>query len=255
MSIIKDIEVIVQKITEFMIASKIDDLIGSIRTGVWRDLCIIINNVENFSEQSRLYRLWNSKNRILKNKVLNNLNIAKNNKEQKIVTFSLFEWQKLIEEATNPAKVKFLVDFDNVLSEKLQKQGIKCWLRCANNYFGKKQFWTGKFFCIEKSCGIKYDAFGLKQKESIDIFVSFDSKTIDHEIIIKQLRVSGEQRIIQQKSLLSNGICNTQSFNDIYNSCITDPSKSTFLIENTRLKIKNPSKKIKLKKMIIISPL
>ena len=226
MSLINDIEILIQKTTEFMLEKKLKDLTGSIRKGVWRDLCLKINNVENFNEQSRLNFLWFKRNSNFKQKVLNNISISENSRKQHIVKFSVIEWDKLIEEATNPNKVKFLVDFDNILSEKLQQQGFKCWLRCSNNYLGKKAFWTGKFFCIEKACGMLFDAFALKQEETIDIYVSFENKAINHSVIVKQLRVSGENRISQQKSLMANGICNTQSFNEIYNAGITDPSNT-----------------------------
>lgn len=63
------------------------------------------------------------------------LNLAK--KDVLIANFSILEWDDLKKNASSSNNTKFLVRFDNVLSQKLQQLGLKCWLRSKKNRFKK----------------------------------------------------------------------------------------------------------------------
>lgn len=58
--------------------------------------------------------------------------------------------------------------------------------------------------------------------------VIFNTVDVSHEKLKKNIAISGEKRLEQKFSLAANGICNTQSFNSIYNANINDPSNNKF---------------------------
>ena len=141
-----------------------------------------------------------------------------------LAKFSLNEWEELISSSTDSSKKRFLVKFDNSLSFKLQNLGLKCWLRSSTNRFKKKVLWEGNYFCIDSTCGMKFKCRAKQLANQVSVHVYFSDSLVSHDKIVKKLRISGVERTSQQYSLVVNGILNTQSFNQIYNSSINDPS-------------------------------
>lgn len=94
------------------------------------------------------------------------------------------------------------------------------------SFFFKKILWDGKFICIDKTCEISNFKCSAKRDihRNVEVHVFFDNKEVSHEKILNKLIIMGEKRWDQKFSLAANGICNTQSFNSIYNSTINDPS-------------------------------
>ncbi len=69
-----------------------------------------------------------------------------------------------LKEFISGKRKKFLRPFDRILTIKLQRLGVNCWLKCSNNWFAKKdgkkskKFWSGRFNCYEKLCELNYEA-------------------------------------------------------------------------------------------------
>lgn len=93
----------------------------------------------------------------------------------------------------------------------------------------KNVLWDGTFFCIDQSCEIsKFECIAREIADGIDVHVSFEKKEVLHQKLSNKLVISGDKRWEQKFSLIANGVCNTQSFNAIYNANINDPSMSFF---------------------------
>jgi len=236
-------EDLILRISKFMKERNLEELKGSARALIWQELCSNLNNSlsqnQLFSYQVRLHKLWNAPNSYIKRTVMSAL--ASNNSNRHIfdksscklqVKITNEEWQDQMKTAMNHSKSSFLVKFDNFLSAKLQNLGIKCWLRSSHNRFKKNVLWEGIYKCIEKNCEIeKFECIAFKTINEVLIDVKFCDKIVTHEKLIKRLRISGQDRVIQQYSLSANGIANTQSFNAIYNANINDPSKTNYSVK------------------------
>jgi hypothetical protein len=218
-----DENILAERISIYMKRHNLKDLFGSARSNNFKELSNYLY-VENssYSKQQRLHYLWTKSS--LKSKTL--FRLESSNKNKVVVKFSCDEWNNMIANAINAKKTKFLVKFHDTLSRKLQGIGFKCWLRNIDNRLKKKSLWDGKYHCIHTDCEIsEYNCYAEKKNNEIFIHVEYFERTVSHDTLVKKLRVTGDQRVSQQYSLVANGILNTQTFNALYNSNINDPSK------------------------------
>ncbi len=146
-------QVLAERISVFMKRQNLNDLFGSARSNIWKELSnsIFLGN-SSYAKQQRLHHLWHQPNSSLKSKTLLTLKSSRKNKV--VVKFSIAEWNDLKAHAINARKTKFLVKFHDILSQKLQSIGFKCWLRNIDNRLKMKSLWDGKYNCTQKDCEI-----------------------------------------------------------------------------------------------------
>ena len=219
-------DLIVEQLVNFMKDRNLNDLTGSARSPLWVELSKrVYKKQSSYNKQQQLYKLWHKPNGLIKKKVLISLNLT--NERVISVKFTPEEWGHMLNTATNAAKCKFLVKFDDFLSKKLQDHGLKCWLRSnGNNRLKKTVLWEGKFTCMENKCEIfDYRCFAEKNMgNDVSVHVIYRNNIVSHDKLINKLRVTGNERFNQKFSLAANGILNTQAFNSNYNKEINDPS-------------------------------
>lgn len=140
----------------------------------------------------------------------------------------------------NKLRSRFNTRFDDFLSEKLQQNGVNCWLRSISNWFKKERsrkslapFWSGLFTCIDPFCTNifkaqiqdnilkNYSIFYLrtnknKKLNSIKIFCKLSNHS--HNVPIKsKVRCSGKQRSDQEIEVLAKGVEKVSIENSLYN--------------------------------------
>jgi hypothetical protein len=111
----------------------------------------------------------------------------------------------------------FLSTFDNLLTLKLQKNGIKCWLKCRSNWFSKEggnnaHAWKGSFNCVSEKCDILYEAV-INESIRINTNVCIDVTwcgLANHDKIIKNIRCSGSTRFAVAMESIAKGVANYQ---------------------------------------------
>jgi hypothetical protein len=91
---------------------------------------------------------------------------------------------------------RFKVNFDNILTSKLQEAGVNCWLKSKWNWLshqGKK--WNGVYGCLLEDCDIEYkchlDSIGVDGNAKI--IVNWKDSDNFHEKITKIKRFEGER--------------------------------------------------------------
>ena len=120
-------------------------------------------------------------------------------------------------------------DFADYVSLKIQKKGVKCWLKNKYNYVSIKKkdrvnsqkIWSGKFECVSVDCS---NIFFLRINSSANfnesvngqLVIVFDDLSY-HEENIYRIRCFGDKREEQKTSLRLHGITNTLSSNLIEN--------------------------------------
>ena len=110
--------------------------------------------------------------------------------------------------------------------KRLQEHGIKCYLSCDYNHFGKKIFWKGNYHCVEKKCEIGlFRAVAVEKENEIEVSITFANLEPRHQKLSVQLIISRDRRLEQQKSLAISGASNCIHFNNLFNETVTDPSK------------------------------
>ncbi|CAF0909191.1 unnamed protein product, partial [Brachionus calyciflorus] len=133
---------------------------------------------------------------------------------------------------------KFNTEFDDFLSERLQKHEIKCWLRSKSNWFKKERsqkslapFWSGFFSCLDPKCQNKFKAsikndlkisrtirqLSSTQIQNNHIIVIPYLKTTHESIIKPKIHCTGKKRVEQQVECLAHGVSKTVFDNFIFN--------------------------------------
>ena len=212
---------LIQFTVNFMIENNLNDLtIGeniSNENGVWGRLSVSFYK-EPFTRARAFYlsQNWMRDRNGFSSSVLN---ILKNRDKKDIgavnciqINFTETEWNEVqifVLTDSNGRKY-FKSDFDRVLSIKLQKNGIKCWLYCNYNYFMKKKthiLWKGQFLCRE--CKIKFIIVVLKNDEKKNFLVSWN-QIIEHvsPVIPPNKRITSEERKKLGYELKSKGTTN-----------------------------------------------
>ncbi|CAF0888839.1 unnamed protein product [Brachionus calyciflorus] len=142
---------------------------------------------------------------------------------------------------SNSTRTKLLVDFEESLNEKLQNSGFNCYFKCIYNWFKKKSskdntpIWSGFYRCTEPTCSSYIKPFLRKHAEDNVYFDVFYSQNSGHELIIKQLKIKGNEREKLAFRLKAEGV---SSFSDM-DIIVSSLRKKEPIKKNTLYKIKN----------------
>lgn len=138
------------------------------------------------------------------------------------IEFSFNEWMDHFSKINQNSKRKrFLVDFHDKLSFKLQQEKhCKCWLKCNYNWFNNRTYWSGSYKCIYEKCGNNFYAFCKNEpiiNQNVLLKVHFKDENVNHDQIIKKKRYYGDKRSNIALEVMSKGISNLIDENVIYN--------------------------------------
>jgi hypothetical protein len=109
----------------------------------------------------------------------------------------------------------FLIGFKN------ENRNFVCALKCKSNKFNNlnnKNYWDGKYSCLEPGCCLKFDANLSKSNFKSDKFIINVSWTgvATHPItLVKKNRCTGEKRKTLALNIMSEGVANIQAKNII----------------------------------------
>ena len=146
--------------------------------------------------------------------------IDSNNKNINIKIDGLL-WKKFLQTeitGTGCKRKKFKTTFDDFISSELQKAGVLCWLRHEYNWFNKKEFWRGRFKCINKSCSIVYNCV-IKKNSNFGVLMNVNWKHCesDHLLLQKEKRCCGTKRNNLALKLMAHGNSNIRQDNLLQN--------------------------------------
>lgn len=151
-------------------------------------------------------------------------------KKDIIVPLNSNEWKSIsCLKATYNKRSKFISDFSNFLSEKIQKHGINCWLKCDFNWFKKNEsqklsspFWKGRYQCY--SCKNTFFTKIIEELKDpnentyVIIFVTYYEYFKHDAKISPKIRCFGEKRLEQAKELMYESTSNVITNNIIDNA-------------------------------------
>lgn len=215
---------LIEKTVNFMVNNKLDYLNPneklSNREGVWAKLSELVFQ-EQFTISNALYlsKNWERDRngfRTLVLKLVKNSN--ENTQNTNYLQFSLLysDWleiQKFVSTDKNQRKY-FLCDFDKWLSSNLQKQGIKCFIKCSFNYFSRKPdpVWKGLYKCIDCKNNFSIRILNIGKKYTL---YAYWNKSINHEFFVEPPtpRICGEKRKNLSYELKAKGVSNFVSEN------------------------------------------
>ena len=229
---IKDFDLIVQKTIEYMSKNNLSDLKGSPRNKfecwqlIVRSIYNSLSDSDIFRKSSRICNAWKRNTSSYKTVVIESINIKNQSKIE--IQFNTLESNHILEKfLSNTSKTRLLLGFTNILSDKMQRSGIKCWLKCRSNYFlkGNNKNWVGKYGCVDSNCSLIYNASGTFNSQNVILNVSWNGIIPSHEKLSPKLRISGEKRKKQALTLMADGINATRSNNILFNSKNDEISK------------------------------
>lgn len=145
---------------------------------------------------------------------------------ERFIVFSQDDWKsfnKMITIDTNQRRY-YKTEFINIISRRLQKSGIPCWLKEKYNWFlksygadSKKPAWNAKLYCIE--CGEIFRATINKfnDKDDVSLCISWNNP-IKHAHVQEKIICNGEARNVLKRDIALKGTLNTSDDNIIYNN-------------------------------------
>ena len=140
------------------------------------------------------------------------------------IKISWKEWTELQQYVSNNKKT-FLVGFTILLSQRVQRENINCFLKCSYNVFStaskiktEKCFWKGVYSCTNIECDITFNAFikSIKTNEDVILNVTWYGNS-KHQRETKEPRISARERKELGKKLLSRGTINVKAENILKN--------------------------------------
>jgi hypothetical protein len=133
---------------------------------------------------------------------------------------------------TKAGRKRFLVDFHNTLTSKLQKNfSLKCGLYNIYNWINDNQsefFWRGSYKCLHTNCQAKFDCF-IRRSDLSKNVSKFEETTeyivitvivneiATHELYNKKKRFSNEERDKLLKDVLAKGVTRVLNENILHN--------------------------------------
>ena len=148
----------------------------------------------------------------------------------------LIKWNEwiVLQKYTGCKRSKFLSPFTKLLNLRLNKEDIKCSLKCNNNYFSTakstipKHFWRGYYKCVR--CKSTYVAIikniHVNKDVLIEIYIENKcDKCTDKEV---KIRVANKERNELAKDLLIRGTLTIKSENIIFNEENSDSIHSMY---------------------------
>jgi hypothetical protein len=220
---------------------------------IWNEIAFQFFQNKLYKNSLKLYYWWkrddfNFKTNIkemIKQKInqQNNIHVPTTSPKKVYNIFlTIDEWSKLQKSiAIYSNRKKFKTDFDDFLSDQLNKQGVFCRLRCIYNWFKNEKsqkiqsfFWRGSFKCTQSDCNKQFKAIiknGLISdlyKNSVDsilnsstikiVIETDDSISFHKSKVEKKIRCSGIDRRQEAIKILAKGITNVQSENILNNN-------------------------------------
>ena len=182
-----------------------------------------------YQNKMRIYQIWrrNSQNFVeMLNKEVTNLT---DQEKRFIFNVTKEEWINRFFDLVvcYEQRFKFKQEISLFLSEKLQEQNVKCWLKCKSNWFKKKEsnkksapWWRGNFSCVDSKCLNTFLAEiqncqnilqNNEEKNFIQIDIIWYQDSNQHlNFVLREPRCSGQERIQVAKNLVELGVMNTQ---------------------------------------------
>jgi hypothetical protein len=120
--------------------------------------------------------------------------------------------------SSNGKRKIFLNKFHHYFANLIQKEGLKCWLKCKSNYFEtKNRIWSGSYKCANKECKIEYYADLISNDffpDKVIIRVKFNGNS-NHDEKVKddsnEKRCSGLTRRKIGFQIMTEGITNVSA--------------------------------------------
>ena len=105
-------------------------------------------------------------------------------------------------------RYRFSNNFDHLISQKLQENGVNCYLKQSFNWFSKKNnyAWYGQYLCIDKSCKLQFKA-NISESNidgSVSVYVKWNGNCL-HEKKKRRVRCTGKERKEMAKTIRANG--------------------------------------------------
>ena len=252
-----DSERLVGETLKILSSNKISDL-SSIKltrdkNNIWSQISNKYFKNESYVNSLRIYSWWKRDTgkfaTIIQNKILENKkksNFLELNEQKFIIKLSSNDINELKSFVAFNIRIKFKKEFDDFLSEKLQRFKVNCWLNCKHNWFRSKitqkkssPFWRGVFKCQDLNCKNVFDAIIHKEPlienklvyedngetYSNEIYVTLKGNSV-HEKLIKKIRCSGEKRELEALKVMAFGVSNVKSKN-VLNNLIETNHKGT----------------------------
>ena len=208
---------------------------------IWNIICLKLFNNISYAEANKIFKIWHNKTSKLAEQVLSLCGSIENgdknggNGSNPIsLAISAVDWVILSTYIVNSPRRRFTSQFTDFLSEKLQENGIKCWLRCSYNWFKKSDsqkssspFWQGVYKCTDPSCSNTFSAFihSIIQYESsncVIIFVDVNEGNTKHKnIVLKKIRCIRDERLAQAKEIALDTSLNCHAKNILHNKIQT----------------------------------
>jgi hypothetical protein len=221
--------VVFSNIFDYMMEKNLEDLstVDSPRNknGVWGLLCIKCTGEYTFRDSVYIQSLWRGPN---KSNLSFNVKRALQEKRSPTVdvdfeveclkatsttiyginsnninlSYSRSEWEDLVvnHTAVSDGRKRFKVFFDNMLTEKLQENGVNCCLSNNWNWFKASTIqgviWNASYKCIYEHCRNIFKCIAKKRAHDNDIslVVSWNNNESVHEKITKVKRFEGVER-------------------------------------------------------------
>jgi hypothetical protein len=143
------------------------------------------------------------------------------------LVFKFEEWKTFLKYINHD---RFQNKFFEILNQRTQKCGIKCFLNPINNWFNKKNkqntnHWNAKLRCRNKECKLVYTAYikSIEPDKNVEVILEW-SGNCSHPIDNNIKRTTGKKRRELGLELIARG--NTNVKNDIFLSNEITDSKS-----------------------------
>ncbi len=136
------------------------------------------------------------------------------------------EWENLLTHhiGYSNGRTRLKTYFDDLLSKKLHKLGVKCILRNNYNWIKKDNsrkkslYWRGNFSCQDASCDVKYVAVinEFKIGFPVSVVVSWTNDSVHNQLKLKT-RCSGGERSELANKIIRDGVDMVKNDNEILN--------------------------------------
>lgn len=221
--------IVIEKTAKFLKENKVFDFETykfqplNAENSPWMQICYSCIKRFDLNEAKNIKQLWDANNESFQTKVLEYLcdtnSMYESNAEACVViSFSYEEWIILLKQTcvNGEGRVSFKASMGDAMSYKLQRLGVKCWLRHKFNYIHKRNtgtYWVGKYCCMlqKTGCSLIYDASITNDpKDGSDVIMKVTwNGSANHKKIDKPGRCIGELRQSVAHLVTSIGVQNT----------------------------------------------
>ena len=151
--------------------------------------------------------------------------LERNKENRIIINFSKEAMNDFIKEHTvthSTGRKKFKKEFHNALSEKLQSQNVKCWLKNVWNWLSNSDNlkWSSKYTCVNRECQNRFSAninHAFNDPSFIRVVLSYQSFETHNDYVKCPTKCTGKDREKTALELMAYGNSNVKTANIIYN--------------------------------------